>query len=233
MSLRDQVNAEGLHWWAAPPTDAAATRVVDVLLVTTSEVGSFEECEAHPPVGSPPFELAHALCIEKLDEDLERLIMDACTQRGHFFVPSMQDGCQYALTLDHPLSAASEWKWDPDGRLAAALALSRLVRDNAYSTEFAARVVAFADGQHQVISFDGGESRQAYRMHETRDWLDADDAAALAALIAAYESADDDLTPRLRGGCELASGSARWPWTPARCAQPRSCTTSRSRSSPG
>ena len=209
MSLRDQVNTEGLYPWGAPPTDAAATRVVDVLLVMTSDVGSFEEFEAHPPVGSPAFELAPALRVEKLGGDLERLVMDACTQRGHFFVPAMQYGCQYALTLDHPLSAASEWAWDPDGRLAAALALSRLVRDNAYSTEYAARVVAFADGQHQVIPFDGGESRQAYRMHDTRDWLDADDAAALAALIAAYESAGDDLVPRMRGALWRAEHVAR------------------------
>lgn len=172
-------------------------RVIDVLLVCTGEDGSFEEFQAHPPVGDPPCPLGRGLSVEQLGGDLADLVMNACSLRGHFFVRARQYGCRYALVLEHPLAQANDWSWDPDGMLIEVMALSRLVRDNAYSTEYAARVVEHADGARQVIPFDGYESRQAFRLHRNRDWLDENDAPQLRTLLDGFDDARGSLPNRL------------------------------------
>src|SRR4051812_9672495 len=100
VSERDQVNTEGLRSWGSPPTDAPAVSVADMLLVTTSEDGTFEEHQTHPPVGSPAAELGPGLRIEQLDDDLVELVMNSCSLRGHFYVEQRQYGCRYAFVLD-------------------------------------------------------------------------------------------------------------------------------------
>ena len=169
----------------------------DILLVSAGDDGSFEEFRAHPPVGDQPRPLGRAVSIEQPGHDLAKLVMNACSPRGHFFVRTRQWGCRYAFVLEHPFTHANDWRWDPDGILSEAVALSRLVRDNAYSTQYAARVVEHADGERQVIPFDGYESRQAYRLRSDRDWLDETDAAELTALMVAFDGARELLPARL------------------------------------
>ncbi|MGZ4303352.1 MAG: hypothetical protein ACXVSL_00585 [Solirubrobacteraceae bacterium] len=50
-----------------------------------------------------------------------------------------------------------------------ALMLSRLVRDNAYSTEFAARIIDFQDGVQIVAYALSTELDHVYRVRHTRD----------------------------------------------------------------
>lgn len=49
-------------------------------------------------------------------------------------------------------TSSNHFNWDADGVIITALQLSRVVRDNGYSPEFAARIVEREDGQKQVIS---------------------------------------------------------------------------------
>jgi hypothetical protein len=163
-------------------------RVYDVLLVTTSEAGTFEEFQIHPPAGDPPVELGRGLSIQQLPSDVNEVVMNACTFRGHYFFASRQYGCRYALVLDLPLTQAHTFRWDPDQVIRDALALSRLVRDNDHSTEYAARVTEYENGELRVMPHDGGESREVYRMLDERDWLDASEATGLADLLAAFWS---------------------------------------------
>jgi hypothetical protein len=151
-------------------------RVYDALLVTTGETGTFEEFQAHPPAGDPPVELGRGLSIQQLPSDVSEVVMNACTFRGHYFFAARQYGCRYALVLDLPLSEAHTFRWDPDQVIRDALALSRLVRDNDHSTEL------------RVMPHDGGESREAYRMLDERDWLDTSEAMELADLLNAFWS---------------------------------------------
>jgi hypothetical protein len=63
-----------------------------------------------------------------------------------------------------------------------------LVRDNAHSTEYAARVTEYEGGELRVMPWDGMEARHIYRMHDDRDRLDRIEAEQLARLLAAYWS---------------------------------------------
>lgn len=145
------------------------------------------------------FDLGGDLSIVQLSEDLAELIMNACSQRGHYFIAARQFGSRYAFVLEQPAEAVPEPTWDPDRAISEAVALSRLVRDNAYSTEYAARVVEYSDRERQVIPHDGMESRHAYTFHpESRDWLGADDAPHLRALLDAWRGIRGSLPRRLR-----------------------------------
>ncbi len=163
-------------------------RVYDVLLVMTSEAGTFEEHRAYPPAGDPSAQLGRGLSIQQPASDLVGLVMNACEFRGHYFFPERQYGCRYALLLEQPLSEAYTFRWDPEQVIRDALALSRLVRDNDHSTEYAARVTEYDGGELRVMPHDGGESRYVYRMLNERDWLDAAEAETLAGLLAAFWS---------------------------------------------
>jgi hypothetical protein len=73
-----------------------------VLLVPTDRNrGSFEEYQAHPPVGNPPFELGRGLQIAALDPALCELIFNACDPRGHFHSRLAVIRCRYAFRVDH------------------------------------------------------------------------------------------------------------------------------------
>lgn len=52
--------------------------------------------------------------------------------------------------------------------------LSRLVRDNADSMEYAGRIVDYDDGRQQVIPRQDCELGREYRLGRGRDWLDAE-----------------------------------------------------------
>lgn len=71
--------------------------------------------------------------------------MNACTPRGHYFVPVRQFGQRYSFVKEVALEELGErhFAWDTDGTLDDTLTLSRLVRDNGYSIEYAARLLAY------------------------------------------------------------------------------------------
>jgi len=188
-------------------------RVRDLLAVHTDEGGTFEEFTAHPPAGNPPFELADGLTIvENLDPpDLEGLIIASCMPRGHWFVPAVQFGLRHLFVREIELSDYQKhsYHWDTDGLLWRACWLSRLVRDNIYSTRLAVRLVEYADGRCQVIPGPvDTETAFAYRSRRDRGWLDQADAAALRDLLAAFHANQDALGPRVTAAlrkCENAS----------------------------
>jgi hypothetical protein len=185
---RHPADSRGLEVMGDPPGAGHPTRVYDVLLVPTSDAGTFAEFQAHPPAGNPPAELGRGLSIRQLSDDLSELIMDACTFRGHYFFAQRHWGTRYALVLEQPLDEAFRYRWDQDNVIRDAFVLARLVRDNAYSTEFSGRVTEYDDGQLRIAPHDGGESREVYRMHRGRDWLDADEARELAHLLSCFWS---------------------------------------------
>jgi hypothetical protein len=72
-----------------------------------------------------------------------------------------------------------------------------MIRDNNYSTEFAARITDFEDGEQTVMYALTGESRHVYRLRTSREWLDAEDARQLAALLKAYWTNKPDSSSRV------------------------------------
>ncbi|MFN8133343.1 MAG: hypothetical protein U0R70_17505 [Solirubrobacteraceae bacterium] len=167
----------------------------------------------HPPAGDPPVELGRDMRLTTglAGREAER-IMDACEPRGENFKPARQFGCRYAFVRDLPAAAYEQHytHWDHDQVLLAGFTLSRLVLDNAYSTEYAARIVEFSDGRVQIspgpVNLEGA---LAYRAHSGRDWLDADEARQLAALLAAFWEREGSLPERVSNAIWLAEQSAR------------------------
>lgn len=200
--------------YVGPASDTTVARMRDVMICTTGDTDAdIDEFQTHPPVGSPlmrrlvgsadPVDLGRGLRLDRLPDDEAELVMTACTPRGHHFVPIKQFGQRFSFVRELDVS---EWEghaygWDREGVMTDALMLSRLVRDNAYSTEFAARIIDFQDGERVVAYRLSSELDQVYRVRRTRDWLDYDDAAQLRELLAAYWSIPD-----------MPSGVRRAPW---------------------
>ena len=83
----------------------------------------------------------------------------ACSlQRGYNHDPTPQLGCRYAFVwaVDHQTYEADPFGWDGDDLLWTAVVLSRLVRDNGYSLEYAARIIMCRDEVAEVIPVGAG-----------------------------------------------------------------------------
>jgi hypothetical protein len=107
---QDSADSRNLQPVGRAPAAAPAVRVFDVLLVTTNGGGSFDDFVGHPPVGDSPFELGLDLTIASLDVDLVELVMNACSQRAHYFVAARQYGSRHAFVLDHDVSEAERFR---------------------------------------------------------------------------------------------------------------------------
>jgi hypothetical protein len=76
--------------------------------------------------------------------------------------------------------------------------LSRLIRDNGHSLQYAARIVDYEGGEQMVIYTPGTEGKAIYRLRRDRDWLDAQEAYDLRDLLSAFWEAEGTLPPRVR-----------------------------------
>lgn len=215
--MTDQLSAEIEARFSAGPLNAGAiVRVRDLIVCVgdpTIDV-PIEEVYAHPPIGwgrhpgdaerfaeiVDMIDLGGGVVIEDLGRDAAELVMNACTPRGHYFVPVRQFGQRYSFIKEVALDELehSHFAWDTDGTLDDALTLSRLVRDNAYSTQYAARLLDYEDGQHCIAYVLHREDKSIYRLRRDREWLDAAEGRELAGLLAAYWECREELPPRVR-----------------------------------
>jgi hypothetical protein len=168
---------------------------------------SSEEGEKHPPIasglfsdkGSDSVELGRGVRIDRLSDADASLVISACLPRGHYFKPLFQFGQRYSFVRD---VGPEEWephpfRWDPERVIWDALVLSRLAHDNGHSTEFAARITDYEDGEQRVVYEFSPEGRNVYMLREGRDWLDRAEGADLAVLLSAYWKDRPPLTSRL------------------------------------
>jgi hypothetical protein len=194
------------------PTHAPIERVRDVLLCPTADTDQIspQELHEHPPIGfslgpwfkeepSAKVEVGRGIVIERLSDEDSELIMNACTPRGHYFAPFRQFGQRYAFVreVDVEQWQRERFRWDPDGVLSDALNMSRLIRDNAYSQQFAARIADFEDGQQTVV-YTLSAGKWAYRLRRDRDWLDPDEGSELRNLLAALWAGATTRPDRIR-----------------------------------
>jgi len=219
-SVADQLSAElDARFSAGPVTEAPIVRVRDLLVCIgdPSIRVPIEEVYAHPPIGwhrrpgmdeerAPgefvdTIDLGGGIIIEQLDRNTAELVMNACTPRGHYFLPVRQFGQRYSFVKEVSLDELDErhYAWDTDGTLDDALTLSRLIRDNGYSTEYAARLIDYEDGQRCIV-YVHREDKSIYRLRRDREWLDAPEGRELAALLAGYWQCREQLPPRVRAG---------------------------------
>lgn len=121
------------------------------------------------------------------------MIMDACEPRGHNFEPPRLFDQQYSFVRELNVedeAGPGPARFDEDGKLRDALALSRLIRDNGFSLQYAARVMDRADGEQIVRPLAATDGIAVYRLLPGREWLDGPEAEDLARLLAAKWSAE-------------------------------------------
>lgn len=216
--MADQLSAELDARFSAGPLNAGAIVRVRDLIICAGDPSNhipIEEVYAHPPIGwdrhpgvdderfgetVDTMDLGRGIVIEDLDRDTVELVMNACTPRGHYFLPVRQFGQRYSFVKEVSLDELDErhYAWDTDGTLDDALTLSRLVRDNGYSTEYAARLLDYEDGQRCIVYVLHREDKAIWRLRRDREWLDAAEGRELAALLAAYWECREQLPPRVR-----------------------------------
>jgi hypothetical protein len=117
--VADQLSAELDARFSAGPLNAGPiVRVRDLIVCAgdSSRDVPIEEVYAHPPIGwdrhsgldenrAPgefvdTIELGGGIVIEELDRDTAELVMNACTPRGHYFVPVRQFGQRYSFVKE-------------------------------------------------------------------------------------------------------------------------------------
>jgi hypothetical protein len=163
-----------------------------VLLIPTTHVEDWDDQE---PAGEPPVTIAEDIALERLSNDESELVMNACMPRGHYFIAVRQYGQRYCFvrSVESGSLDDSRYGWDVDHTLFYAVVLSRLVRDNGHSLEFAARIVDYDDGMQQVIPVIAPAHVATFRLRKDRDWLTAEEAAELAHLLSQFLPLRDDL----------------------------------------
>lgn len=216
--MADQLSAKlDALFSSGPPTQAPIARVRDLIVCAgdPSIDVPIDEVYAHPPIGwdrhpgvdderfgetVDAIDLSGGIVIEALDQDTAELVLNACTPRGHYFMPIRQFGQRYSFVREVHLDELEQrhFAWDTDGTLDDALTLSRLVRDNGYSTQYAARLIDYEDGQRCVIYALHSEAKAIYRLRQNREWLDAAEGRELAGLLGAYWECREKLPPRVQ-----------------------------------
>jgi len=178
------------------PTDAPVARIRDVVVIPTTLVEGGYSREEEQPAGRPPAELAEEMTLEVLPSEESELLMNACSQRGHYFLGVRQFGARYTFVreVDPAVYEGDRaFGWDDDNKLFYAIVLSRLIRDNGHSLEFAARIVDHEDGMQQVIPVHAPGYVTGYRLRRDRDWLTQSEAGELRQLFADHWPLRDGL----------------------------------------
>jgi hypothetical protein len=208
------------HVGSGGPVDAEDEAFPEIELVRDVLVIPSPGYRADPQdwLDNPPVEdrtdLGNGVFIERLrneNDDLPDEVMDAASPRGLHYKPVRQFGQLYSFWREIP---RNEWDgadmhaWDPTQAIGEAVALSRLVLDNAHSFEFVGRVFDRDDGHRQIASNLGYDGRVAYRTRTDRFWLTPGDAEQLRGLLEQYREVEDALPDRVRRALWHADRSA-------------------------
>ena len=165
-------------------------------------VGALDWLPAFP--GRPdnrvgPVNLGRDVRIEWIDRDTTELVMNACQPRGHYFFPIPNPGPIYSMVRTMPLIEREKhaYRWDPDGVLRDALTMGRLIRDNGFSTQYAARITDFEGDQQQIMYVPNSQDAIIDCMRPEREYLTGGEAEELANLLDAYWQIGDDMPGRV------------------------------------
>jgi len=175
------------------PTTSSGDEALDLLLVPGFDRQTMQQTPA------PEVELGHDITITRLEQTEADRVMNACTPRGHNFYPYRQFGQGYTLSceIDPDSLGSHHYAWDPANKLRDVLAMTRLIVDAAYSTEYAARIIDHSDGHQQIVWVPEAAGKYVYRASNDRDWLTYQEARELKDLLAARWGLESQLGLRL------------------------------------
>lgn len=221
MNYKLRLSADGLTGVLDMKT-ASVVKVRDVVMV--SPVGDVEtkgqlfiphpdQSGVREEVLPDRVELDEDVAITRLERAEADRVFHACAPRGHHFLPYRQAGQAYTFARVVPSEMWIEdlYRWDPDAKLRDVLAMARLIVDAGYSTEYAARIVDYSDGDQKIIWTPPGPGKLVYRVGRSRDWLTYDEADQLKSLLHALWAGRDEFGERLKQALwnlEFAAGLA-------------------------
>jgi hypothetical protein len=198
-------------WLGAPGDGSQVVSVRDILLAAGDANVVDKDLAQYPPILMPtypagpagslqepqPLDLGFGVTLLRLDHEEAERVINACSPRGHYFHPIRQFGQLYTFTRDVEREdwEAHLYRWDTDDVLTDLLAVSRLILDHGYSTEFAARVIQYESGEETVMPLYA--SQPVYRLRHTRDWFIAEEIDDLRTLLAAYRNPQNRLPRRV------------------------------------
>ena len=132
--------------------------------------------------------LHESVWIGRLQHDLGERVMEACGKRGQNFSPARQFGASYAFVrLSADQSDGHRLTFDPDRRLWAAVALSRLIHPTSLAYEYAARRLTWSNGAEQIVPVRQIQyPPMAFVATPATDWLNPSNAPPIADVLAAY-----------------------------------------------
>jgi hypothetical protein len=176
--------------WSQMP--GQVTEVIDYLLAIDDGRGHREN-EA-PAGGNGPVPLGHGVVVQQLESSLVDRLIRASGKRGENMETT---ATMFTAAFAYSRVATREeirqklyGGWDPTGALFNTMWLSRLVRDNATSTEFAVRRIIIRDRDERLVPFDAYDSHVAYKFDPSqRDWLTDEEVLQVAPLVAALKAA--------------------------------------------
>jgi hypothetical protein len=189
-------------------------RVRDVLIVPTDPDPAFvdmPEWQTAPPAGrNAPVDIGDGITIQRLDDAEAEAVMDAAEPAGENFHATRQWSQLVTFVRqisDEEYAAEPQHgdNWDRTGALTETIALSRLVHDNAYCSEYSARIIEGEGAPRRIVPIASLEMRLAYRLSDGRPWLTEPEAAELAALREAFRAA----VPGPREARDVADGAER------------------------
>lgn len=220
----------GRNMSAGPPGGGSVVGVRDVIICAKGEEQIADgEWRAHPPVGAldwahghwpdpdprvSAIDLGRYTRIMRLPSDEAAMVQTACQPRGHYFFPIGAPNQVYSFVRTLPASEyeANPYGWDSDGVLNDALIFSRLIRDNGYSKQYAARINDYEGGEQQVVFLAWTEDAAIWRLHRTREYLDGPEAEELATLLAAYWEIGDAMPERVSRAIWRVAYAPRLRW---------------------
>lgn len=188
----------------------------DVLIEPTHTGADAINDFQRPPEKLVP--LGPQLYLGRLSTALADRIFDACSVRGENMGTVFRQYGQRHTFIRHP-APGPRLHWDSDQRIWEAIALSRMIRANTFSTTFAARVIVEGDRIEIAPLSEQSDSRYFAYVGRTdqRTWFSESEAHALRRLVWHYGAARS-LPPRISYAIwllEMAarnrSLAARWP----------------------
>lgn len=191
------------------PTDAPVVAVRDVLVIPTTHVeGDFVN---EGPAGDEQIQLGDDLTVERIPHEDVELVMNACTQRGHYFFGVRQFGQRYSFVrrVDPGVLDQAHYGWDDEHLIFYATVLSRLIHDNGHSLEYAARIVDHEDELQQVIPVYAPGFVATYRLRRGRDWLTESEVNELRQVLADYLPVKDALPWKVSHALNLSEDAVR------------------------
>lgn len=193
---------------AEPGQEIAAVR--DVLVVPSPGHHVEDDDWMNSPPAAGPVRLGNGVVVERLIDDTADQVIAASIPAGLNFAATRQFGQLYSFWRRVPRAEyeADLYAWDTSRAISEAIALSRLVIDNAHCAEFAGRVIDRADGHRKIVPLLGLDGRVAYRARNDRSWLTTDEAGALRTLLERYRAVKHDLPDRVRRGLWHADRSS-------------------------